>query len=378
MSVCKPLGLIDDLTRFFLPSNRRRSRVSSAATMTAVSTYKPVSVDSTATPVTKQKPKQRWHKHILRGSKTHKHLSPAVRVSKKLKQKVLRKPISGGVKVMKSQQHRRRQHRDHVGSLIDGLTDYFAAHNERRLKSPALKSMASYGLGGDQAMSSHQLDSPTDTSKQLLPSLYASDLSHQQPRKQKKATVEKLFDGLSSFFSVQSEHRRQPTSPTSPIPPGSQETGVRNEATSVDGRTGVASNEIKFSQLMNVPLKDTDGRLAAAKTSHLKGLFDGLSHLYTAQGDRKRKSPFFYTAQPTKSRAAANQRPASPVKPELVGTGPDVADTSTASQMVKVTKEKQQRTPGKLSINKSQLPKKSLKPISPAIKKQPSSSGMLL
>ena len=306
-------------------------------------------------------------------------------VGKKLKQKVVRsvsrgKPVSGGVKVMKSKQHRRRQHRDHVGSLIDGLTDYFAAHNERRLMSPALKSMTSYGPGGDQAMSSHQLDSPTDTSKQLLPSLYASGLSHQQPLKHKKATVEKLFDGLSSFFSVQNEHRRQPTSPTSPIPSGSRETSVRNEATSVDGRTGVASSEIKFSQLMNIPLKDTDGggRFAAAKTSHLKGLFDGLSHLYTAQGDRKRKSPFFYTAQPSKSRAAANQQPASPVKQEPVGTGPDVADTSTASQTVKVTKEKQQRIPGKLSMNKLQLSKKSLKPISPAIKRQPSSSGMLM
>jgi len=348
--------------------------------MTAISSHKPVTDDSTAPTVTKLKPKQRQQKSVLRGNKVHKRLSPAVLVGKKLKQKSVKtgtkvvrsgKPISDNRNMTKSKQRRRRQHRDHVESLIDGLTDYFAAHDERRLKSPALKSIGSYGTESRQAMSSHQLDSPTETTKQLLPSMYSSDFSNRQPRKQKKATVEKLFDGLSSFFSVQNEHRRQPTSP---IPSASQETSVRNDATSVDDRT----NEIKFSQLTNVPLKDSDGRLTAIKTSQLKGLFDGLSHLYSAHGDRKRKSPFFYTAQPTKSRSLANQRPASPVKQESVGTGADVPGTSAVGQTVKVAKEKQQRMPGRLNTNKSQLPKKSLKPISPVIKRQMYSSGMLL
>lgn len=378
VSVCKPLGLIDDLTRFFLPTNKRQSRVSSSATMTGISSYKPVHADSIAP--AKQKPKQRWHKHILRGNKLYnKHLSPAVQVGKKLKQKsatmgsrVVRKPASDGRNVMKSKQHRRRQHRDHVESLIDGLTDYFAAHDERRLKSPALKSIGSYAAETDQGVtSSHQLDSPTETSKHLLPpSVYSSSFSNSQPRKQK--TVEKLFDGLSSFFSVQNEHRRPPTSP---LTPGTQGTGVRNGAvTPTDGGT----SEIKFGQLMNVlSLKGGDGRL---KSQQWKGLFDGLSHLYTAHGDRKRKSPFFYTAQPTKSRPplVVSQRPASPVKQESVATGSDVPGTSAASQAVKVSKEKQQRAPGKLNTNKSQAIKKSLKPISPVVKKQLSFSGMLL
>jgi len=377
VSVCKPLGLIDDLTRFFLPSNKRRSRVSSSATMTGISSYKPVSVKGTAPAVTKHKPKQRWHKRILRGNKLHKHLSSAVRAGKKSKQKSVKvmvnkvdgKLASDNCDVTKSKQRRRRQHRDHVESLIDGLTDYFTAHDERRLKSPALKSISPYTPESHQgATSSHPLDSPTETSKQLLPpSMYSPSFSSSQPRKQK--TVEKLFDGLSSFFSVQNEHRRPPASPVTPV---SQGTSVRNGAvTPIDGRT----NEIKFSQLMNVPsLKDGDRGL---KSQQLKGLFDGLSHLYTAHGDRKRKSPFFYMSQPAKSRPPLvfNQQTASPVKQESVATGSDVPGPSAASQTVKVSKEKQQRVPGKLNTNKSL--KKSLRPISSVIKKQPSFTGML-
>ena len=351
--------------------------------MIAVSSYKPVNTNSPVTTVTKlaaQKPKQHSHKHLPRGSSMHKRTSPAVLVGKRLKErsigtgsKVVRsmsrgKPINDSHKVTKLKQRRRRQPRDHVESLIDGLTDYFTAHAERRLKSPALKSISSYGPESHQAVSSHQLDSPTETSKQLLAGMYSSELSHRQPAKQKKATVEKLFDGLSSFFSVQSEHRRQPTSPVSPV------TTVKHEATSADGRTAMTS-----SPLMNVPSQLADRKAMVANISQLKGLFDGLSHLYTAHGDRKRKSPFFYTAQPsTKSRPPANQQSASTVKQESAGAGPDVPDTTAASQTMKVAKDKQQRMAGRLTTNKSPLLKKSLKLITPAAKKQPPSSGMLL
>lgn len=362
--------------------------MSSSATMSAVSSYKPVSADSSVLTVTKlarKKSKQHTHKQLLRGSKAQQRLPPAVHVSKRLKQKSINtgnklvrsmrrgKPVSDGRKVIKPKQHQHRQHRDHVESLIDGLTDYFAAHGERRLKSPALKSISSYGPD-NQTVSSHQLESPTETSKQLLPSMYSSDLGHRQPFKKKKATVEKLFDGLSTFFSVQNEHRRQPTSP---IPSGSQETGIRNDATSMDGRTGMQPSETKFSQLMNMQLKHADGSMISVKNSPLKGLFDGLSHLYSAHGDRKRKSPFFYSAQPANSRAPDNQQPVSTVKQESIVTGPDSSDTSAANQTVKVEKEKQQRMPDKLSTNKLQMSKKNLKPITPVSKKQ-SSSGMFL
>ena len=391
MSVCKPLGLIDDLTRFFLPTNQRRSRISSSATMSVTTSYKPDIANSSAPVVMKlapQKPQQHWHKQLLRGRSVRKRLSPAEHVGKRLKQTSVNtsnkasrnvnrgKPVSDGRKATKPKQRRHRQYRDHVESLIDGLTDYFAAHGERRLKSPALKGVSSYGSESHQVVSSHQLDSPTEISKQLLPSMYSSELDHRQPRKQKKATVEKLFDGLSTFFSVQSEHRRQPTSP---ILPGSYETSVRSDVASMDSSTGMPSSETKLNQLMNMPLKDMDRKMMAAKNSHLKGLFDGLSHLYTAHGDRKRKSTFFYTAQPTKGRPPANQRPVSTVKQEPVGTVSDVQDKSAASQTVKVSKEKQQRTQiGKLSTNKSQLLKKSLKSVTFVAKRQLSSSGLLL
>ena len=347
--------------------------------MSAISSYKPTSADSTVPTVTKsvqQKPTQHLHKRLLRGSKVQKPLSPAVRVVKRLKQKSINKvvrsashgkPRSDVSKVTKPKQRRNRQHRDHVESLIDGLTDYFAAHGERRLKSPALKSISSYVPENHQAMLSQQLDSPTETGKQLL---YSSEHSRIQPRKQKKATVEKLFDGLSSFFSVQSEHRRQPTSP---ITPGGQETIIKNEATSVDSQNGMTSSEVKFSQL-----KLADRRMMAAGNSQLKGLFDGLSHLYMAHGDRKRISPFFYTPQPTKSLSLASQKPASAVKQESGATGPEVQETSATSQTVKVVKEKQQRMPGKLSTNKLQLSKKSLKPVMPVVRRQLSSSGTVI
>ena len=372
MSVCKPLGLIDDLTRFFLPTNQRRSRVSSAATMSVTNSFKPLGDNSAALTVTnllQQNPKQPRHKQLLRSTKGQKRLSPAVHVAKRLKQKsvnksskvvrnVSRKLISDSRRVKMPKQRRHRQHRDHVESLIDGLTDYFAAHGERRLKSPALKSIASYGSESQQAVSSHQLDSPTET-------MYSPEFSHRKPRKHKKATVEKLFDGLSSFFAVQSEYRRQPSSPVTPV---SQETGVKNAAAA--GQTGTTSSETKLSQLLNMPTLDADRKVLTEKNSPLKGLFDGLSHLYTAHGDRKRKSPFFYTTQPAESRAQADQQPASPVKQQSVGRGPGVTDTATASQTVKVAKEKQQRMTDKLSTNKPQLPKKSLKPLSPVTKKQ--------
>ena len=375
MSVCKPLGLIDDLTRFFLPTNQRRSRVSSVATMSVSNSAKPVGDVSTVLTVSKllqQKPKQAEQRQLLRSSKGQKRLSPAVHVAKRLKQKSMNKSskivshtklMSDSHKVTKPKQRRHRQPRDHVESLIDGLTDYFAAHGERRLKSPALKSIASYGPEGQQTASSQQLDSPTTT-------MFSPEFSH-KPRKHKKATVEKLFDGLSSFFAVQNEYRRQPSSP---VLSAGQDAGVKNAA--VDGRTGTVSAETKLSHLLNIPSMDTKRKMMAEKNSQLKGLFDGLSHLYTAHGDRKRKSPFFYTTQPAKSRALGSQQSASPVKQESVCTGPEVADAASTSQTVKVLKEKQQRMAEKLSTNKSQIPKKSLKAPSSLMKKQLSSSGM--
>jgi len=353
--------------------------VSSSATMSVISSVKPVGDDSavpTVTKLSRLKPNQARHTQLLRGSKGQKRQSPAVHVAKRLKQKSMskinkvaksvnrRKPVSDGYKVTKPKQHRHRQHRDHVESLIDGLTDYFTAHGERRLKSPALKSIGLYGSESQPTESPHQLDSPTET-------MYSPEFSRRKPRKHKKATVEKLFDGLSSFFAVQNEYRRQPSSPG---PSASPEAGVKNAV--LFGRTGTPSSETKLSQLLNVPSMDAVRKMMAGKTSQLKGLFDGLSHLYTAHGDRKRKSPFFYVTQPTKSRALANQQHASPVKQESVGTGPEVTDAAAASQTVKVVKEKQQRMTDKLSTNKSQLPKKSLKPVSPIIKKQLSSLGM--
>ena len=383
VSVCKPLGLIDDLTRFFLPTNKRQSRVSSSATMNGINSYKPDVPVETVTKQARQKPEPRGQKQLHHGSNKRKRSSPAVNVGKRLRQKsigvrntVVRsmsrgKPVSDHRKVTKLKQRRHRQQRDHVESLIDGLTDYFATHGERRLKSPALKSIASYGPESHQAASSHQLDSPTtDATKQLLATgIYSHELSHTKPRKP-KATVEKLFDGLSSFFSVHNERRRQPTSP---IPSASQDTGVKSETVSTD----MVSNETKFSQLTNIPLKPMDRKTMAEKNSQLKGLFDGLSHLYTAHGDRKRKSPFFYTAHPTKSCPPANQQSAVTVKQESVGGGHDVAATAAASQTVKASDAKQQRMPEKLNINKSQVSRKSLKPTTPVAKKQQSSSGTL-
>jgi len=350
--------------------------------MNAVSSYKPDSANNTVPTVTKstqQKPKQRRHQLLPRYSKGLKHPTSAVRAASKiLRHKSLnkgsrvirrvdhREHLTDSRKVTKPKQRRRRQHIDHVESLIDGLTDYFTAHGERRLKSPALKSISSYGSESPQATSSHQLHSPTETS------VYTSQFSHGLPRKQKKATVEKLFDGLSTFFAVQNEHRRR--QPTSPIPSSSQETVVKNDAL-MEGRT---SAETKLSELMSMPIKEVDRKMMAIKTSQLKGLFDGLSHLYSAHGDRKRKSPFFYTVESNKSNAVANQRPASPVKQESVGAAAEVLDTSPATQTVKAAKEKQHRMPSKLSTNKLQLSKKSAKPLQPVTKKQPSSSGMLL
>lgn len=342
--------------------------------MSAVSSYKPVTADTpvhTVTKVAKQKPKRQLHKQLFRGGKVQKHMPPTILVGKRLKQKSINtgiklartttsgKPVSDARKVKKPKQH--RQHRDHVESLIDGLTDYFATHGERRLKSPALKSLSSYAPESCQAASPEQLDSPTtETCKQLL---YSSQLGHTQPRKQKKATVEKLFDGLSTFFSVQNEHRRPNTSQ---IAPGSEET----EAILVGGQT---SSDIKFSHYMNVPLKLSDRKRMEEGNSQLKGLFDGLSHLYTAHGDRKRNSPFFYTVQPTKVRSLPCQRPALPVKQKL-----KVQDTSPASETDKVSKDKQQKMPGKLIMNKSPLLKKSSKPVTPVVKRQSSTSGLLL
>ena len=389
--MCKPLGLIDDLTRFFLPTNQRRSRVSTSATMNLSSSLNTHSADRKVLAVSKlTHPKPlRWQKPLLRGSKEPKHRKPAVHAALKLKQKSvttgsrvaggvrLRKPASNVRRVVKQPKHRRnRQHRDHVESLIDGLTDYFSTHGERRLKSPALKSIASYGSERTQAASSHQINSPTELSKQLLPSMYSS--GSMPPRKQKKATVEKLFDGLSSFYSVQSEHRRR--SSTVSQTPESPEAGVKTTPTLIDRGPSVAPAELKFSKLMNIPSKVVDRKMAALKTSQLKGLFDGLSHLYTAHGDRKRRSPFFFAAEPAKSQSnptSLNQQPASEVKQEPVGTaGPSVSDTSAGNQTIKVAKEKQQRSPGKLSTNKLPVSKKSSKPVPPVVRKQPSSSGM--
>jgi len=347
--------------------------------MSISSSVKPVADNSTVPFVTKQSqqmPKQPRHKQLLRGSKVQKHPSPAVHVAKRLKQKSVnrsskvvrsvsrRKLNNDGHKVTKPKQRRHRQPRDHVESLIDGLTDYFAAHGERRLKSPALKSVASYGLESQQAASSHQLDSPTET-------MYSPDFSHRKPRKHKKATVEKLFDGLSSFFAVQNEYRRQPLSP---LPSTSQEASVKNAA--AGSHTGTTSSETRLSQLLNMPSMDVERKMMAEKNSQLKGLFDGLSHLYTAHGDRKRKSPFFYTTLPAKSPALTNQQPASPVKQESVGKGTDVTDTAAVSQTVKISKEKQQHIMDKLSTNRSQLPKKNLKSFLPVTKRQPSSLGI--
>jgi len=371
LSVCKPLGLIDDLSRFFLPTNQRRSRVSSKATMTAADSVKLVNNDSTvptATKLLQQKSKQPRNKKPLLNSQGPKHSSAAVHIAKRLKQKSVNKGskmlkgvshVKSLADVCKPKQH--RQHRDHVESLIDGLTDYFTAHGERRLKSPALKSIGSYGSDSQQAVSSYQLDTATETG------VYSAKFSHRQPQKQKKATVEKLFDGLSSFFAVQSEHRRYPTSP---VTPGGQEAGLKNAA--VDRRT--ASSETKLSRLLNIPSINADRKMMAANSSQLKGLFDGLSHLYTAHGDRKRKSPFYYTAQPTKSSSVASQLPSLSVKQEAVGN--DVSESAVTNQTAKPTNSRQAEVPSKLNTNKSQSSKKSPKPVSPVTKKPLPSSGI--
>lgn len=108
-----------------------------------------------------------------------------------------------------------------------------------------------------------------------------------QQRSKKRTQVEALFDGLTQFFSIRNNVRKR-NRPCSASDELSSEIMLDSLPTDSICLQKAAAAECSASCLNNI---DT-------ASMQLKNLHDGLSHLYSVNGERKRKSRFFYAPSP--------------------------------------------------------------------------------
>lgn len=206
---------------------------------------------------------------------------------------------------------RRSQRGDHVERLFDGLTHFFTAHGKR----PSV------------------FRRPDEEFREPTPVKVESLLERRKRQHKHRTQVQLLFDGLSQFFTARnvrrseesvhsprplSQKRKMASSPSKDDNSEQSKSGKKHKLEDVDGdlqpsslKSGskrirlspatlsstqrVASRIVEKSRQFKAKKEKKKAvRRRRRESCQLKSLFDGLSHLYTAQGERQRKSFNFY------------------------------------------------------------------------------------
>jgi GNAT superfamily N-acetyltransferase len=283
VTVCQPLGLIDDLTRFFMPANKRRTIVSCKATLDVSSVDRNTDAGCQSHP-------QHCKQHLFPKSCNYfvKRLQKRERKSRQLKMlcdgltkfytaRCQRRPTtvsSCAGKLLRSDiattsvRHKRtvvahsKHHRiNQIESLSDGLSEYFRVRQHRR-------------------HSVDELLNRTVVDNGLTPAARVVDnrpVKTAQKHFRKRSQVKSLFDGLSPLFSVDDKRCRR-----------------RFRYQQCVSSVASARSIIKKSHRVHRAAVAAAAMNCRRVGRQLKSLYDGLSHLYTARGQRQRKSAYFY------------------------------------------------------------------------------------
>ncbi|XP_052765679.1 histone acetyltransferase KAT6B-like isoform X2 [Mya arenaria] len=145
-----------------------------------------------------------------------------------------------------------------------------------------------------------------------------------------------LVDGLSKFFTP-SDKRKSRVSLSSSATlvqiKSSKPTSLMTQTKSQSQSCKAASKLIRKSKLYNVHRKRRK-LIEPPGTGQLKGLFDGLSHIFTAQGERKRSMAVYSNFQKRKKLMADCDNLISQSKCDNSFSGSDVKDTLTSRHSV--------------------------------------------
>jgi len=276
--VCKPRGLIDNLTKYFLPANKRRSSVSSKAVL---SRYPHISYELHADNAHIKRFKHRQLEVLDDG------LSQFYTASGK------RQSAIHCISQLHKEVHFASKHIITNGTVKQNECFSTASDIARSIVHPSK-------TNDSRKYSSSVLQKGADNAKKsYLPSFFTVGLhagrsvdnksvDRFSKRSKKRSQVDVLFDGLTPFFSIGSmDQPRHHVASAHTCDDKSYKLLKCKIADEPD--TERVSSVVHHSQV-------------STKSLQVKKLSDGLSHIYAVNGERKRKSPFFYSYPPVRIR----------------------------------------------------------------------------
>jgi hypothetical protein len=284
---CKRLGLIDNLSAYFLPANIRSSRVSSRAVMSGTVRYHMAdrkSADETL------------HKGGMRQDSSLQLESIVNGLPKIFTARGRRLSALSTVSKLHWDDKRSFECAEHVAKVksVSMMCQRKSSHTARKVLKLKIKSSKKYSLFSEEK-EGH--DGFSEKSEQTTrKSRVDVETFHTFRQHSKKRTqVEALFDGLTQFFSIHNNTRKR-NRPCSAINDLSSGLMLDNMLTNNNCLQKAAA------AVSSAPCPNKIG----TSNTQLKKLQDGLSHLYSVNRERKRKSRFFYAPSPVRVKRRAD------------------------------------------------------------------------